>query len=54
MLGLILERVRELGLREIDIPLDMGPEDVRIETAVVDICGSDVHYYTHTGGLAPS
>ena len=52
MLGLVLERVRELRLREIDIPLDMGPEDVRIETAVVGICGSDVHYYTY-GRIGP-
>ena len=52
MLGLVLERMRELTLREIDIPLDMGPDDVRIETAVVGICGSDVHYYTH-GRIGP-
>jgi D-xylulose reductase len=45
--ALVLEKVRELSLREIDLPQDVGPEDVKIEIDTVGICGSDVHYYTH-------
>jgi D-xylulose reductase len=52
MHGVVLERVRELAIREIDIPLDVGPDDVLIRTAVVGVCGSDVHYYTH-GRIGP-
>jgi len=52
MRGLVLERVRELAIREIDIPLDVGPDDVLVRTAIVGVCGSDVHYYTH-GRIGP-
>jgi len=52
MRGVVLERVRELAIREIDIPLDVGPDDALIRTAVVGVCGSDVHYYTH-GRIGP-
>ena len=45
--ALVLEKVRELSLREIDLPLDVGPDDVKIKIDTVGICGSDVHYYTH-------
>lgn len=47
MKALVLERVGELALRDIDLPTRMGPDDVRIRLHTVGICGSDVHYYTH-------
>ncbi|MFC0243879.1 NAD(P)-dependent alcohol dehydrogenase [Falsochrobactrum ovis] len=47
MKALVLERIGELNLREIDLPTDMGPDDVRIKLHTVGVCGSDVHYYTH-------
>ena len=47
MKALVLERVGELSLREIDLPMDMGPDDVRIRLHTVGVCGSDVHYYAH-------
>jgi D-xylulose reductase len=45
--ALVLEKVRELSLRDIDIPLKVGPDDVKIKIDTVGVCGSDVHYYTH-------
>lgn len=50
--ALVLERARELSLREIDLPLEVGPNDVRIRVEVVGVCGSDVHYFTH-GRIGP-
>lgn len=50
--ALVLERQRELSLREIDIPQIFGPRDVRVRMHVVGVCGSDVHYYTH-GRIGP-
>lgn len=50
--ALVLERARELALREIDLPLDLAPDAVRIRTEKVGICGSDVHYYKH-GRIGP-
>lgn len=50
--ALVLERQRELSLREIDLPADLGAKDVRIRVHTVGICGSDVHYYTH-GRIGP-
>jgi D-xylulose reductase len=50
--SLVLERKGQLTLRDIDIPSDLGPEDVRIRIHTVGICGSDVHYYTH-GHIGP-
>jgi len=47
MKALVLERVGDLNLRDIDLPGNMGPDDVRIRLHTVGICGSDVHYYTH-------
>ncbi|MCD7060248.1 NAD(P)-dependent alcohol dehydrogenase [Pelagibacterium xiamenense] len=52
MKALVLERVRDLSLRDIDIPTELGPGDVRIAIDTVGICGSDVHYYTH-GRIGP-
>jgi D-xylulose reductase len=45
--ALVLEKVRELSLREIDLPMAVGPGDVKIKIDTVGVCGSDVHYYTH-------
>ncbi len=52
MTSLVLERVGELSLRDIDLPNTLGPHDVRIAIHTVGICGSDVHYYTH-GAIGP-
>lgn len=52
MRALVLERVRELSLRDIELPEAVGPGEVKIEIATVGICGSDVHYYTH-GRIGP-
>src|ERR1700722_1537125 len=52
MRALILERARTLSLREIDLPHDIGPADVRIAIHTVGICGSDLHYYQH-GAIGP-
>ncbi|MDE3761391.1 alcohol dehydrogenase catalytic domain-containing protein [Sinorhizobium meliloti] len=32
-----------------DLPLNLGPNDVKVAIHTVGICGSDVHYYTHGG-----
>lgn len=50
--ALVLERQHELALREIELPLDVGPGQVRIAIHTVGVCGSDVHYYTH-GKIGP-
>jgi len=50
--ALVLERQHELSLRDIDLPLDVGPGMVRIAIHTVGVCGSDVHYYTH-GRIGP-
>ena len=47
MQALVLERKGELSLRDIDLPADVGPGDVKIAVHTVGVCGSDVHYYTH-------
>jgi D-xylulose reductase len=47
MVALVLEKAHELSLRDIDLPTDLGPRDVRIAISTVGICGSDVHYYEH-------
>lgn len=52
MQALVLERQHELALREIDLPLAVGPGMVRIAIHTVGVCGSDVHYYTH-GRIGP-
>nr|WP_250152400.1 NAD(P)-dependent alcohol dehydrogenase [Ancylobacter radicis] len=44
---MVLEKKGELALREIDLPLEVGPDDVKIAIHTVGVCGSDVHYYTH-------
>ncbi len=50
--ALVLEKTRQLSIREIDLPRTLGPNDVRVKIATVGICGSDVHYYTH-GRIGP-
>jgi D-xylulose reductase len=50
--ALVLERPRQLALREIELPGTLGPKDVRVRVDVVGICGSDVHYYRH-GRIGP-
>ena len=52
MQALVLEETLRLSLREIDLPLNLGPRDVRIRIGRVGICGSDVHYYKH-GRIGP-
>ncbi len=52
MEALVLERKGELTLRDIDLPLDLGPHDVKIAIHTVGICGSDVHYYEY-GAIGP-
>lgn len=52
MEALVLERAKELTLRDIDIPETLGPHDVRIKLHTVGVCGSDVHYY-ETGRIGP-
>lgn len=52
MQALVLERIGELSLREIDLPLKVGAQDVKIAIHTVGVCGSDVHYYTH-GSIGP-
>jgi D-xylulose reductase len=52
MEALVLERKGELSIREIDLPTEVGPHDVKIAIHTVGICASDVHYYEH-GAIGP-
>ena len=52
MKALVLEEKGKLNLRDFPVPLNVGPNDVRIATHTVGVCGSDVHYYTH-GKIGP-
>ncbi len=52
MRALVLEQKGKLSLREFAVDSAFGPNDVRIRTHTVGICGSDVHYYTH-GKIGP-
>jgi D-xylulose reductase len=52
MQALVLERKRELRLRDIAISESLGPADVRVRIRTVGVCGSDVHYYRH-GSIGP-
>jgi D-xylulose reductase len=47
MKALVLEKQHDIRLREIDLPLAIGPRDVKIKIHTVGVCGSDVHYYQH-------
>jgi D-xylulose reductase len=50
--ALVLERQHELAIRDIDLPMETGPGQVKIKIHTVGVCGSDVHYYTH-GKIGP-
>jgi D-xylulose reductase len=50
--ALVLERQHELSMRDIDLPQQPGPGEVKIKIDTVGVCGSDVHYYTH-GRIGP-
>lgn len=52
MKAVVLERKGEIALRDIDLPLEVGPGDVKIAVENVGVCGSDVHYFTH-GRIGP-
>ncbi|WP_038490158.1 NAD(P)-dependent alcohol dehydrogenase [Collimonas arenae] len=47
MKALVLEKQHDIQLREIELPLVVGPRDVKIKIHTVGVCGSDVHYYQH-------
>ncbi|HWB54803.1 MAG TPA: NAD(P)-dependent alcohol dehydrogenase [Tepidisphaeraceae bacterium] len=52
MAALVLEKVKQLSIRDIPLPTKVGPHDVKIKIHTVGICGSDVHYYEH-GSIGP-
>ncbi|MFW6132862.1 MAG: NAD(P)-dependent alcohol dehydrogenase [Planctomycetota bacterium] len=52
MKAVVLEKVGEVSVRQIDIDEVPGPRDVRVAIRRVGICGSDVEYYTH-GRIGP-
>jgi D-xylulose reductase len=52
MRALVLEKAKQLTLRDINIAEHLGTGDVRIKIHTVGICGSDVHYYQH-GAIGP-
>jgi D-xylulose reductase len=52
MEAIVLERAKELSLRDIQVGRAMGETDVRIAIHTVGICGSDIHYYQH-GAIGP-
>jgi len=43
--AVVLERPKDLRLRDIEVHEPLGPQDVRIDISRVGICGSDVAYY---------
>jgi D-xylulose reductase len=47
MKSLVLEKIKTLTIKDMDIYPTCGPDDVRIKIKNVGICGSDVHYYQH-------
>jgi D-xylulose reductase len=52
MQALVLERAKQLSLRDFAVAERLGPRDVRVAIHTVGICGSDVHYYRH-GCIGP-
>ncbi|EGD73969.1 xylitol dehydrogenase [Salpingoeca rosetta] len=50
--ALVLNKVDDLELREIDVDEPFTDDDVRIDIHKVGICGSDIHYYEH-GSIPP-
>ena len=47
MQALVLEKMHQLTLRNIQLDESLGAHDVLIQIHTVGICGSDIHYYTH-------
>ena len=47
MKALVLEEAGKLNIRDIELPQEVGTDDVKIRIHTVGICGSDVHYYKH-------
>jgi D-xylulose reductase len=47
MKALVLERVKQLSLRDVPLEEKVGEGDVRVRIKACGICGSDVHYYLH-------
>ena len=47
MKAAILEKPLHVTVRDIDLPVTPGPEEVKIAIKAVGICGSDLHYYLH-------
>ncbi len=52
MKAVVLEKKGEIAIRDVELPLELGPNDVKIAIENVGVCGSDVHYYTH-GRIGP-
>jgi len=52
MKALVLEKKLDIQLRDIDMPQQLGANDVRIDMKAVGICGSDLHFYLH-GKIGP-
>jgi len=52
MKAMVLEEIRRAQLRDIAVPTEVGPGDVKIDMKAVGICGSDLHYYLH-GKIGP-
>lgn len=52
MKALVLEKKGEIRLRDINLPTQPGPDDVKIAMRNVGICGSDIHFYEH-GAIGP-
>jgi D-xylulose reductase len=51
-IALVLEKQKQLSIRDITLDDTLKAGDVRIAVDTVGICGSDVHYYTH-GKIGP-
>jgi len=45
MEAVVLEKVHDLNIRDIEVAEILGRHDVRIKLHTVGVCGSDVHYY---------
>jgi threonine dehydrogenase-like Zn-dependent dehydrogenase len=43
--ALVLNKVKEIELRDIDVHEPFTADDLRIDICSVGICGSDLHYY---------
>src|ERR1035441_4187800 len=52
MNAVVLEKKNLINIRDVDLPLELGPHDVKVKIHTVGICGSDVHYYKH-GRIGP-